>query len=167
MTGTPAAWVPVPVLSIVVPVYNEIATIGRMLVEVAKAIPEVPKQLVIVDDKSSDGTSDWLRKNLGRSAGSWRRVMLNAEAGLELCADGPANHAGISFNVLFHERNRGVSRPPSPAGSRPSFRLHSLLPCRPERPKEVPPRRLSAPNSAAGLCTSKCSIPSDLTIYSG
>ena len=107
MTGTPAAWVPVPVLSIVVPVYNEIATIGRMLVEVAKAIPEVPKQLVIVDDKSSDGTSDWLRTSLGRSEGSWRRVMLNAEAVLELCADGPANHAGISFTVLFHDRNRG------------------------------------------------------------
>lgn len=107
MTGSPAACVPVPVLSIVVPVYNEIATIGRILVEVAKAIPEIPKQFVIVDDKSSDGTSDWLRKNLGGSEGSWRRVMLNAEAGLELCADGPANHAGISFTVLFHERNRG------------------------------------------------------------
>ena len=106
-TEDPADWEPVPVLSIVIPVYNELPTIGRILIEVAKALPEVPKQIVIVDDRSSDGTSDWLRKNLSQSAGSWRRLSLNAGGGLELSADGPHNHAGISFTVLFHERNRG------------------------------------------------------------
>jgi len=103
----PADWEPVPVLSIVIPVYNEIRTIGRILIEVAKALPEVPKQIVIVDDRSSDGTSGWLRENLSQSAGNWRRLSLNAGGGLELSADGPRNHAGISFTVLFHERNRG------------------------------------------------------------
>ena len=107
MTGDPAVWEPVPVLSIVIPVYNEIGTIGPILVEVAKAMPEVPKQIVIVDDRSSDGTSDWLRKNLGQAEGSWRRLSLTANGELELCADGPENHADISFTVLFHERNRG------------------------------------------------------------
>src|SRR5438552_18624229 len=105
--GDPADWQPAPVLSIIIPVFNELNTIGRILVEVAKALPEVPKQIVIVDDRSSDGTSDWLRKNLGQSEGSWRRLSLNADGGLELCAEGPDNHAGISFTVLFHERNRG------------------------------------------------------------
>ena len=52
---------PVPVLSIIIPVYNELQTIGRILLEVTKALPEVPKQIIIVDDRSSDGTSDWLR----------------------------------------------------------------------------------------------------------
>ena len=85
----------------------EVRTIGRILVEVAKPLPEVPKQIVIVDDRSSDGTSDWLRKNLGQSEGSWRRLSLNTSGALELSADGPQNHAGISFTVLFHERNRG------------------------------------------------------------
>jgi glycosyltransferase involved in cell wall biosynthesis len=103
----PADWEPVPVLSIVIPVYNEIRTIGRILIEVAKALPEVPKQIVIVDDRSSDGTSDWLRNNLSQSAGNWRRLSLNAGGGLELSADGPRNHSAISFTVLFHERNRG------------------------------------------------------------
>jgi glycosyltransferase involved in cell wall biosynthesis len=107
VTEDPADWEPVPVLSIVIPVYNEIRTIGRILIEVAKALPEVPKQIVIVDDRSSDGTSDWLRKNLSQSAGNWRRLSLNAGGGLELSADGPRNHAAISFTVLFHERNRG------------------------------------------------------------
>jgi glycosyltransferase involved in cell wall biosynthesis len=107
VTQDHADWESAPVLSIVIPVYNELPTIGRILIEVAKALPEVPKQIVIVDDRSSDGTSDWLRKNLSQSAGSWRRLSLNAGGGLELSADGPHDHARISFTVLFHERNRG------------------------------------------------------------
>jgi len=105
--GYPAEWEPAPVLSIVIPVFNELSTIGRILVEVAKALPEIPKQIVVVDDKSSDGSSDWLRKNLGRSEGSWRRLSLNAGGELELTADGPQTLAEISFTILFHERNRG------------------------------------------------------------
>jgi len=107
MPGDPADWETVPVLSVIIPVYNEVQTIGRILIEVAKPLPEVPKQIVIVDDRSSDGTSDWLRKNLGQSEGSWRRLSLNTSGALELSAAGPQNHAGISFTVLFHERNRG------------------------------------------------------------
>src|ERR1700726_1454439 len=84
VTGCPADWEPVPVLSIVIPVYNELQTIGRILVEVAKALPTVPKQIVIVDDRSSDGTSDWLRKNLSQSEGSWRHLALSAAGELEL-----------------------------------------------------------------------------------
>jgi glycosyltransferase involved in cell wall biosynthesis len=105
VAGNPTEWEPAPVLSIVIP--NELQTIGRILNEVAKALPEIPKQIVIVDDRSSDGTADWLRKNLGQSEGSWHRLSLNARGELELSADGPPDHAEISFTVLFHERNRG------------------------------------------------------------
>jgi cellulose synthase/poly-beta-1,6-N-acetylglucosamine synthase-like glycosyltransferase len=97
VTGDPTESEPAPVLSIVIPVYNEVQTIGRILDEVAKALPETPKQIVIVDDRSSDGTSDWLRRNLGHSEGSWRRLLLNAGGDLQLSADGPPNHAEISF----------------------------------------------------------------------
>jgi glycosyltransferase involved in cell wall biosynthesis len=96
-----------PVLSIVIPVYNEICTIGRILVEVANALPEVPKQIVIVDDRSSDGTSDWLRKNLGGIKGSWRGLSLSSGGDLELSSYGPRNHTTVSFTILYHERNRG------------------------------------------------------------
>lgn len=96
-----------PVLSIVIPIYNEVCTIGRILVEVAKALPEVPKQIVIVDDRSSDGTSDWLRKNLGGAKGSWRGLSLSSGGDLELSSDGPGNQSTVSFTILYHERNRG------------------------------------------------------------
>jgi glycosyltransferase involved in cell wall biosynthesis len=107
MPGGPADSETAPVLSVIIPVYNELQTIGRILIEVAKALPEVPKQIVIVDDGSSDGTSEWLRENLSQSVGDWRRLSLNAGGGLDLSTDGPHNHAAISFTVLFHERNRG------------------------------------------------------------
>src|SRR5215831_15857556 len=107
VSANPADAAEAPVLSVVIPVYNELGTIGRVLTEVAKALPEVAKQIIIVDDKSSDGTSEWLSRNLARTTKGWRHLAVNAAGELELSADGPGNHASISFTVLFHERNRG------------------------------------------------------------
>jgi len=94
-------------LSVVMPVYNEVRTIGQVLVEVTKALPGVPKQIIIVDDYSSDGTSAWLRRNLAHAAGVWRGIYLDGDGELHLSAAGQQNTAGFWFTVLFHERNRG------------------------------------------------------------
>ena len=67
---------PRPLLSIVIPVYDEAATIAEILARV-RAAP-FDKEIVVVDDGSTDGT----------------REILAAEAG-------PATR------VLLHERNRG------------------------------------------------------------
>ena len=96
-----------PVLSVVIPVYNEAGTIGRILVEVAGALPAVPKQIIIVDDCSSDGTAEWLRRNLGHAAGIWRGVSVKDDGDIDLCGQDAPNTAGFSFTVLFHQRNRG------------------------------------------------------------
>src|SRR6202011_4766451 len=95
------------VLSVVIPVYNEVSTIGRMILEVVRAVPEIPKQIVIVDDSSSDGTSEWVRRNLAQAEGVWRGVSLNGGGELDLSADGPQNDGGFSFTTLFHAPNRG------------------------------------------------------------
>ena len=107
MTQNPHQPEAAAVLSVVIPVYNEAGTIGRMLLEVVRALPEVPKQIVVVDDCSRDGTSEWLRRNLAHAEGVWRGMSLNGGGEIDLSADGPQNDGGFSFTILFHERNRG------------------------------------------------------------
>jgi glycosyltransferase involved in cell wall biosynthesis len=70
-------------LSVVIPVYNERKTLLD-LVEEVRRVP-IRKELIIVDDGSSDGSTDLLRK-------------LEAEAN-----DDPRNR----IVVAYHERNRG------------------------------------------------------------
>lgn len=71
-------------LSIIMPVYNEIATIAEVIRRVLEAPVEIPKELIIVDDGSTDGTREYLR-NLMRGEGS----------------------GGETVTILFHERNQG------------------------------------------------------------
>jgi glycosyltransferase involved in cell wall biosynthesis len=50
-------------LSIIIPCYNEIETI-RAIVDAVKAAPVPNKEIIIVDDCSTDGTTDLLKKNI-------------------------------------------------------------------------------------------------------
>ncbi|MBM3964581.1 MAG: glycosyltransferase family 2 protein [Planctomycetes bacterium] len=68
---------PAPLLTVVIPVYNEVHTVARV-VDSVLALP-VEKQVVIVDDGSSDGTQQVLQRY--------------------------RNRAGIE--VLIHDRNQG------------------------------------------------------------
>jgi glycosyltransferase involved in cell wall biosynthesis len=51
------------VVSIIVPVYNELQYVGQVLERVQKAQlpPNVKKQIIVVDDGSTDGTTDLLK----------------------------------------------------------------------------------------------------------
>ncbi len=72
---------PITTLSIVVPVYNEKATIAQVVRTVLQSKPGLEKELVIVDDYSTDGTREILRE-------------------LEQEARG-------RIKLAFHEQNRG------------------------------------------------------------
>jgi glycosyltransferase involved in cell wall biosynthesis len=67
-------------LSVVIPVYNEAATIEEIVGKVAAVDVGLEKEIVLVDDCSADGTADVVRRLQGAHA-DWR--------------------------CLFHERNRG------------------------------------------------------------
>jgi glycosyltransferase involved in cell wall biosynthesis len=78
-----------PLLSVVVPVYNEAYTIREILGRVAR-VP-IPKAVIVVDDGSTDGTAQILR-DLKASP-----QVLEQESGA----------TPFEFEVVFHEQNRG------------------------------------------------------------
>ncbi len=82
-------------LSVVIPVFNEAASIETVLRTVAAALPGVPKQIVVVDDGSSDGTREWLSANLASDSRA-----LSAE--LQRLGQAPTE-----FDLVLHERNLG------------------------------------------------------------
>ena len=54
-------------LSVVVPVYNERRTLPHILRLVMLALPGTPKQIIIVDDCSTDGSREWLLRTFPQS----------------------------------------------------------------------------------------------------
>jgi len=78
--GPAIGWIDLPsgfLLSVIIPVYNEQVTI-RELVSRVEAVP-IPKEIILVDDGSTDGTRQILEGWRGRPG----------------------------FQILFHEMNRG------------------------------------------------------------
>jgi glycosyltransferase involved in cell wall biosynthesis len=73
-------------LSVIIPVYNELGTIAEVTRRVLGAPVDLPKEVIIVDDCSTDGTREYLQ-DLVKSSG----------AGFE----------GTTLKVLAHEQNRG------------------------------------------------------------
>ncbi len=69
-----------PLLSVIIPCFNEINTIGTIIEAVRKS-PYENKEIIIVDDCSTDGTREKLRNEFENS--------------------------GLVAKILYHERNRG------------------------------------------------------------
>jgi glycosyltransferase involved in cell wall biosynthesis len=92
----PSASTPRPRLSIVIPVYNELATIEEILWRVQSL--GIDKELVVVEDASTDGTRDLLRGLAERIAGGAAHVMLPT-IGKTLSTRG--------IRIFFQERNGG------------------------------------------------------------
>lgn len=88
-------------LSILMPVYNEIATIADAIAAVENALIGVSKELIIVDDGSSDGTRKWLEANFDPSIGESE---LSSHDRLRLV---PSRQNGLSVRVILHDRNKG------------------------------------------------------------
>lgn len=91
-------------LSIVVPVFNEVNYLPRVLREISCALPDVAKQIILVDDASTDGSRQWLEANLPQALTTASGLDLDGENRLIIQQDGPAQ---ISLHRLHHDQNRG------------------------------------------------------------
>src|SRR5215469_5872848 len=92
-------------LSVIIPVYDERHTLGTILITVARALPNVSKEIVIVDDCSKDGTREWLKANFPQGQRSGSTVDLDNNGKLIFNqASGPSN---ITVRPIYHEHHRG------------------------------------------------------------
>jgi glycosyltransferase involved in cell wall biosynthesis len=95
----------VSMLSVIIPVYNERLTLGLVLARVSCVLPDVRKEIVIVDDCSTDGTREWLRSNFGEED--------HVGSGIEIDPSGqvvvapPGQRPGCVVRVEYHECNLG------------------------------------------------------------
>jgi glycosyltransferase involved in cell wall biosynthesis len=85
-----------PKVSVVIPVFNEAATIAELIRRVQAV--EIDKEIVIVDDHSTDGTSDVLRQLLSPGGHKSSGAMSEAASGELSSGD---------IRAFFQERNRG------------------------------------------------------------
>lgn len=78
-----------PTLSIIIPVYNELNTLEEVVRRVAQVEIGLPKEVVIVDDCSTDGTRDLVKK---------------------LAQEYRDAKAGLTVRGVFHEQNGGKGK---------------------------------------------------------
>ena len=91
------------ILSVVIPAYNERHTIGPCLVKVMAALPHVEKEIIIVDDCSSDGTRDWLRAQVDGVVAKNSALELDPNGDVKLVN----GNTCFQIRVLCHATNQG------------------------------------------------------------
>jgi glycosyltransferase involved in cell wall biosynthesis len=88
-------------LSVIIPVFNERKTLPRILRAVILALPHVEKEIIIIDDGSTDGTRDWLLDTFKADAVRVSQVKLSPSRSVEfVTAPLDGNSGPISDDIL-------------------------------------------------------------------
>ena len=96
-----------PTLSIVIPIYNEIASLKKLLQQVINVEIGMKKELILVDDFSTDGTRDILKGIEGiKNTPSEIRSFLEVTE-MPIDSDAEENTDGVSIKVFYHDVNKG------------------------------------------------------------
>jgi glycosyltransferase involved in cell wall biosynthesis len=100
-----------PTLSVVIPVYNYAATVARVIEQVQNAPAEVSREIVVVDDASTDGTRGILEALAAANGEALRLIVHPANHG-----KGAAVRTGIAAArgeiVLIQDADRTRCEPP-------------------------------------------------------
>jgi glycosyltransferase involved in cell wall biosynthesis len=91
-------------LSVLIPVYNERRTIAQVVATVTRALPGVMKEIVIVDDCSTDGTREFLRSRLGGRIDSYIGVESEGVDKLETILASADEQGLVTFKVFFQKK---------------------------------------------------------------
>lgn len=105
-------------LSVIIPVYNERQTLERVIGRVMQALPEISKEIVMVDDGSTDGTREWLEQTFGEADLHLVKVVFDPERQLLVPAlhsqqqDLDINDVSLplftaTVRVILHKHNQG------------------------------------------------------------
>lgn len=95
-----------PTLSIVIPIYNEVASLIKLLKQVVSVEIGMNKELILVDDFSTDGTRDIL-KEIEDIANMPKEIRSYLEINETLINTAAENTDEISIKVFYHDVNRG------------------------------------------------------------
>lgn len=91
-------------LSVIIPAYNERQTLPQVIPLVLQALPDVPKEIVIVDDNSTDGTREWLLETFSTEP---QTITLTAERSFATVTSHPEEKVTATLRAVFHRRNQG------------------------------------------------------------
>jgi len=104
-------------LSVVIPVYNELATLPRVLRAVALALPGVAREVLLVDDGSRDGTRQWIEATFPHQANRIAGLRRRDDGSIEFLSDAELSSAPhgscerpaglLAVRPCLHPANRG------------------------------------------------------------
>jgi glycosyltransferase involved in cell wall biosynthesis len=92
-------------LSVIVPVYNERKTLCRALAAAASALPHVDKEVIVIDDGSTDGSRELLREMF--PAGECHAGTVTVGPNDSLVFDEAPAESRVAFRTIYHQRNFG------------------------------------------------------------